>query len=86
LAYTALGALSRAKRPPQEVSRPFDGERDGFVLGEGGGVLLLEELERARRRGAVIYAEVLGLGRNVAVRRKSNSSNKLRLMDNITMK
>ena len=62
LAYTALGALSRANRPPEEVSRPFDGERDGFVLGEGGGVLLLEELEQAQKRGAVIYAEVLGLG------------------------
>jgi 3-oxoacyl-[acyl-carrier-protein] synthase II len=62
LAYTALGAVSRAERPPQEVSRPFDGQRDGFVLGEGAGVLVLEELERARRRGAVIYAEVLGLG------------------------
>jgi 3-oxoacyl-[acyl-carrier-protein] synthase II len=62
LAYTALGALSRASRPPAEVSRPFDRQRDGFVLGEGAGVLVLEELERARRRGAVIYAEVLGLG------------------------
>jgi 3-oxoacyl-[acyl-carrier-protein] synthase II len=62
LAYTALGAISRAERPPHEISRPFDGRRDGFVLGEGAGVLVLEELERARRRGAVIYAEVLGLG------------------------
>lgn len=62
LAYTALGALSRAERPPEEVSRPFDAERDGFVLGEGAGVLVLEELEHARRRGAVIYAEVLGFG------------------------
>jgi 3-oxoacyl-[acyl-carrier-protein] synthase II len=62
LAYTALGALSPSKRPPAEVSRPFDGLRDGFVLGEGAAVLVLEELGRARRRGAVIYAEVLGLG------------------------
>jgi 3-oxoacyl-[acyl-carrier-protein] synthase II len=62
LAYTALGALSLANRPPAEVSRPFDGQRDGFVLGEGAGVLMLEELERARRRDAPIYAEVLGMG------------------------
>jgi 3-oxoacyl-[acyl-carrier-protein] synthase II len=62
LAYTALGALSRGERPAAEVSRPFDGQRDGFVLGEGAGVLCLEELEHARKRGATIYAEVLGLG------------------------
>jgi 3-oxoacyl-[acyl-carrier-protein] synthase II len=62
LAYSALGVLSPAQRSPEEVSRPFDGQRDGFVLGEGAGVLVLEELEHARRRGVVIYAEVLGLG------------------------
>ena len=62
LAYAALGALSRADGPPEEVSRPFDRLRDGFVLGEGAGILVLEELEKAKARGAEIYAEVLGFG------------------------
>src|SRR2546430_8272141 len=55
LAYSALRALSRSDRSPGEVSRPFDRRRDGFVLGEGAGVLVLEEAGRARRRAAHVY-------------------------------
>jgi 3-oxoacyl-[acyl-carrier-protein] synthase II len=62
VAYSAMKAVSQSMRPPAEVSRPFDAERDGFVLGEGSAVLLLEDYRRARRRGAKIYAEVTGYG------------------------
>lgn len=62
LAYTALGALSRSHRAPPTVSRPFDNGRDGFVIGEGAGMLILEDAEHARKRGATIYAEVIGFG------------------------
>jgi 3-oxoacyl-[acyl-carrier-protein] synthase II len=56
-----MQALSRnSTRPPQEVSRPFDKTRDGFVLGEGGGAVIIESLDHALARGARIYAEVLG--------------------------
>ncbi|KAL3375664.1 hypothetical protein AABB24_006897 [Solanum stoloniferum] len=58
--FTACGALSQRNSDPTRASRPWDMDRDGFVIGEGSGVLLLEELEHAKKRKAKIYAEFLG--------------------------
>jgi 3-oxoacyl-[acyl-carrier-protein] synthase II len=60
--FASMKALSTRNDAPTKASRPYDKSRDGFVLGEGGGVLVLEELEHAKARGAKIYAEVVGQG------------------------
>lgn len=62
--FSVMKALSTRNDEPEKASRPFDAKRDGFVIAEGCGILILEELETARARGAKIYAEILGYGFN----------------------
>jgi 3-oxoacyl-[acyl-carrier-protein] synthase II len=60
--FNSIGALSTRNDSPGTASRPFDRDRDGFVIGEGAGIIILEELEHAKRRGATIYGELVGYG------------------------
>lgn len=63
--FDRMRTLSRRNSEPEKASRPFDKDRDGFIIGEGAGVVILEEMESAIRRGAKIYAELIGYGSNI---------------------
>ena len=63
-AFTSARTLSKHNDEPQKASRPYDKDRDGFIMGEGSGMLILEELEHAKKRGAKIYAELVGYGQS----------------------
>jgi 3-oxoacyl-[acyl-carrier-protein] synthase II len=71
--FNLLTALSTAKDDPHKASKPFDLNRDGFVLGEGAGMLILEELEHAKKRGATIYGELTGYGSTADAFRMTDS-------------
>lgn len=71
--FNLLTALSTRNQEPTKASRPFDFQRDGFVLGEGAGMIVLEDLEHARRRGATIYAELTGYGSTADAYRVTDS-------------
>jgi len=63
--FDKMRALSRRNSEPEKASRPFDKDRDGFIIGEGAGVVILEEMESVMRRGAKVYAELAGYGSNI---------------------
>jgi 3-oxoacyl-[acyl-carrier-protein] synthase II len=71
--FNLLTTLSQRNNEPHRASRPFDRERDGFVLGEGAGMVVLEELEHAKKRGATIYAELVGYGTTADAYRVTDS-------------